>query len=392
MRIATLALSLPLLFAASCSNAQPGDSAPNQASDGKTGQAVAAPAPSPFKVTSLGAFDEPWAIKVEPGTGRIFMTDKPGKIEVIDPASGNSAGVSGAPTDVSYGGQGGMADIVFAPDYQASHGLYLSWVKADSSGKRYGVVGRGTLDCPTMANCAIHGLHEIWRQQPALQTFGQFALRMTFSPDGKYLFVSSGDLAKGDPAQDNSNNLGTIVRLNPDGTAASGNPFAGKPSPTNQIWTYGHRNPLGLKFDLSGQLWDLEHGPKGGDEINKLEPGKNYGWPLVSDGDNYDGTPIPDNHTRPDLAQPAVNWTPVIAPGDFIFYSGKLWPQWKGQAIVAGLKTQCLARVSLSDDTGKEVARYEMGHRMRDVAEAPDGSLYAIEDGKGGRLLHLTPK
>jgi len=178
----------------------------------------------------------------------------------------------------------------------------------------------------------------------------------------------------------------------PDGTPAKGNPFADKGHPADEIWTIGHRNPLGLKFDLNGQLWDLEHGPAGGDEINKLVPGDNYGWPLVSGGDNYNGTPIPRHSTRPDFHAPAINWTPVIAPGDMIFYSGKLWPEWKNQALVAGMKTQCIARVSLSDDHGTEVARYDMGHRIRDLAEAADGSLYVLEDAGGGRLLHLTPK
>ena len=380
MRIPTFALSLPLLVIASCGSAQSGDSA-----------AKAAPAATaaPFKVAAMGTFAEPWAIALEPGTGRIFITEKAGTMKVVDPKSGQSGSVTGTPK-VSYGGQGGFADVTFAPDYARSHTIYLSWVKDDGSGKRYGVVGRGKLNCPQLTNCAVDGLTEIWRQQPALDTFGQFALRMVFSPDGKYLFVSSGDMAKGDPAQDNSNNLGTIVRLNPDGTAAAGNPFAGKPSPTNQIWTFGHRNPLGLKFDSRGQLWDLEHGPMGGDEINKLVPGDNYGWPVVSNGDNYNGTPIPRHSTHPEFHAPAISWNPVIAPGDMIFYSGKLWPEWKGQAIIAGLKTQAIIRVSLSDDHGTEEARYDMGHRIRGLTEAADGSLYVIEDGKDGRLLHLT--
>jgi len=390
MRIATSLVSLPLLLIASCGSAQPGDSAAKAPANQQANKAVEKPAPSPFNVTSLGSFSEPWAIKVEPGTGRIFVTEKAGTMKVVDPASGQSAAVSGLPTDVSYGGQGGFADVAFAPDYGSSHTIYLSWVTKDSANKRYGVLGRGTLSCSQMTACAVQGLKVIWRQTPAYDTFGQFALRIVFSPDGKYLFVSSGDLVKGDPAQDLSTNLGKIVRLDLDGTAAAGNPFAGKPSPTDQIWTYGHRNPLGLKFDLDGQLWDVEHGPMGGDEINRLVPGKNYGWPLVSGGDNYNGTPIPRNETRPDLAGPAITWNPVIAPGGMIFYSGKLWPEWKNQAIIAGLKTQALIRVSLKGDKGTEEARYAMGHRIRGLAEAPDGSLYVIEDGKDARLLHLT--
>jgi glucose/arabinose dehydrogenase len=399
MRFATIALSLPLLFIASCGNAQSGDSAAKgvagahkSAAEQQADKAVEKPAPSPFNVASLGTFAEPWAIKVEPGTGRIFVTEKAGTMKVVDPANGQAAAVSGTPSDVSYGGQGGFADVAFAPDYASSHAIYLSWVTKEDGNKRYGVVGRGTLACAQLSSCRVEALKVIWRQQPALDTFGQFALRITFSPDGKYLFVSSGEMMKGDPAQDLSNNLGKIVRLNLDGTAAVGNPFASKGSPSDQIWTYGHRNPLGLKFDLSGQLWDLEHGPAGGDEINRLKPGDNYGWPVVSNGDDYSGTPIPRHWTHPEFHPPAIWWNPVIAPGDFIFYSGKLWPEWKGQAIIAALKTQAIIRVSLNGEHGTEEARYDMGHRMRDLTEAPDGSFYAIEDGNGGRLLHLTPK
>ena len=388
MRIATTVLSLPLLAIASCGSAQPGDSATAPAST-VAGQAVDAPADAPFKIASLGAFDEPWALAFEPGTGNVFITEKAGTMKFVQPASGRLGTVTGTP-QVSYGGQGGFADVAFAPDYRKSHAIYLSWAKADGSGKRYGVVGRGTLVCQEHDSCRIDGLKEIWRQQPAEDTFGQFALRLAFSPDGKYLFVSSGDLVKADPAQDLATNLGKIVRLNPDGTAAAGNRFAGKGSPADQVWTYGHRNPLGLEFDPSGQLWDLEHGPAGGDEINKLKAGVNYGWPVVSNGDNYNGTPIPRHSTHPEFHAPAISWNPVIAPGDFVFYSGKLWPEWKNQALIAGMKVQALVRVSLSGDKGTEEARYDMGHRIRGLAEAADGSIYVIEDAKGGRLLHLT--
>lgn len=388
MRIATFALSLSAVAIASCGSASSGESAP--ASPTGAWQPADLPAGTPFAATALGSFDEPWALAVEPGTGRLFITEKPGTMKVVDPKSGQIAPVGGTP-QVAYGGQGGFADVAFAPDYKTSHTIYLSWAKAGEGKTRYGVVGRGKLSCSALSACAVQDLKEIWRQNAAYETAGQFALRLAFSPDRKYLFVSSGEQMKGDPAQDTANNLGSIVRLNLDGTPAAGNPLAGKAGASPDIWTYGHRNPLGLKFDLNGQLWDLEHGPMGGDEINKLVPGDNYGWPLVSNGDNYNGTPIPRHSTRPDLHAPAISWNPVIAPGDFIFYSGKLWPDWKGQALIAGLKTQAIVRVSLSDDHGQELARYPMGHRMREIAEAPDGSLYALEDGKGGRLLHLTP-
>jgi glucose/arabinose dehydrogenase len=196
---------------------------------------------------------------------------------------------------------------------------------------------------------------------------------------------------QGAPAQNLGTNLGKVLRLNLDGTAAQGNPFAERGGVSREIWSYGHRNLLGLQFDSSGQLWDLEHGPRGGDEINKVIRGDNYGWPIVSNGDDYSGAPIPDHDTRPEFHAPAISWNPVIAPGDFIFYSGKLWPQWRGQALIPGLETMALVRVSLNDEKGKEEARYAFGKRLRDIVEASDGSLYVVEDGPGGRLLHLTP-
>ncbi len=378
MRFPAFVLALPVLAIAACGSAQSGASA--QASSETVG---------PFAVASLGAFAEPWALAVEPGTGNVFVTEKAGTMKFVQPANGRVGTVTGIPK-VSYGGQGGFADVAFAPDYAKSHAIYLSWVAADAEGKRYGAVGRGTLVCEEHDSCRVDGLKEIWRQSPALSTFGQFAVRMAFSPDGKYLFVASGDLAKGDPAQDTSNNLGKIVRLNLDGTPAAGNPLAAKGGAPD-IWTYGHRNPLGLRFDANGQLWDVEHGPAGGDEINELVPGDNYGWPVVSNGDNYNGTPIPRHPTHPEFHAPAISWNPVIAPGDLLFYSGKLWPEWKNQALVAGLKTQSIVRVKLSGGKGTEEARIDMGKRMRGLAEAPDGAIYAIEDGPGGRLLRLTP-
>ena len=381
MRIPTFALSLPLLAIASCGNAQSGDS-------------PARPTPAtgaPFKIEALGTFDEAWAISIEPGTGNLFITEKGGTMKFVQPANGRIGTVTGIPP-VAYGGQGGLADFIFAPDYAKSHTIYLSWAEAGEGGNKGGAVGRGTLVCEEHDSCRIDGLKVIWRQQPKVPGVLQYALRMTFSPDGKYLFVASGDRVSIDYVQKTDNNLGKIVRLTPDGKPAPGNPFAGKGSPADEIWTIGHRNPLGLQFDLKGQLWDLEHGPAGGDEINKLVPGDNYGWPVVSNGDNYNGTPIPRHSTHPEFHAPAISWNPVIAPGGFIFYSGKLWPDWKGQAIIAGMKTQALIRVALSGDKGTEEARYDMGHRIRGLAEAADGSLYVIEDAKGGRLLHLTPK
>ena len=205
-------------------------------------------------------------------------------------------------------------------------------------------------------------------------------------------FVASGERQKFTPAQDLSNNLGKILRLNLDGTPAAGNPFESKGGISAEIWSYGHRNILGLQFDAEGRLWALEHGPAGGDELNLIKPGLNYGWPLVSDGDHYDGRAIPRHATRPDLAAPAISWSPVIAPGDFIFYSGKMWPEWKGQALIAALGAGGIVRVRIEGEKATEQARYPLGNRIREIREAADGALYVLEDGKGGRLLRLSRK
>jgi glucose/arabinose dehydrogenase len=373
------------VLSASCGSAQPADNAVQS-------RAATANA-APFKVAEVASFDAPWAARFAPGTQVLFVTEKKGTMKFIDLPSGRMGTVTGIP-QVNFSGQGGFADVAFLPAESAptlsKRTIYLSWAEA-ADGPRSGLVGRGTLICDQADACRVDNLQVIWSQVPKTSGPLQYALRLTFSPDGKYLFVASGDRVAIDNVQKLDSNLGKIVRLTPDGKPAPGNPFAAQASPANEVWTYGHRNPLGLRFDLNGQLYDLEHGPRGGDEINRLELGKNYGWPLVSGGDNYNGTPIPKNDTRPDLAQPLIMWNPVIAPGDFLFYSGKLWPQWKNQALIAGLGSQAIVRVSIAGNKGTEEARYPMGHRLREIVEAADGSLYVLEDGTGGRLLHLTP-
>ena len=377
------ALSPLALLAASCGSPAAGDSAKPAAAEVKDA----------FKVEVLETFDEPWALAVLPNR-EILVTERAGKLKISSESLHRWSEVSGTPT-VDYGGQGGLGDVAIPPGPQpltfvATQPIYLSWVEAGPSGTRGAVIGAGLL-IPG-SNPELNNFHIIWRQDPKVTGRGHFSHRIAFSPDGKYLFLSSGERQKFTPAQDLTNNLGKVLRLNLDGTPAAGNPFASKGGVSAQIWSYGHRNLLGLQFDASGQLWDLEHGPAGGDELNRIEPGKNYGWPLVSDGDNYDGSPIPRNSTRPDLAQPAISWNPVIAPGDFIFYSGKLWPEWKGQALIAGMGYPGLVRVRIDRERGREEARYPLGKRIREIREAPDGSLLLLEDGKGGRLLRLTRK
>ncbi|MXO61376.1 PQQ-dependent sugar dehydrogenase [Altererythrobacter salegens] len=377
MKFPTSILSLPALVLASCAMAASGDSAAGT-----------------FAIEPAGSFDEPWALAFAPGTQVVFITEKGGTMKFVDLPSGKVGTVTGLPK-VAYGGQGGLGDVAFLPSEAAStlgrRTIYLTWAGDAGDDKLAAMMGKGTLVCDTADACRIEGLTEIWRQDPAIRSPGHFSHKIAFSPDGKYLFLSSGERMQGAPAQDLGTNLGKVLRLNHDGTPADGNPFAERGGVSRQIWSYGHRNLLGLKFDLDGQLWDLEHGPRGGDEINMVEPGANYGWPVRSNGSDYNGDDIPDHTADDGFSKPAIWWTPVIAPGDFLFYSGKLWPEWRNQALIANLGTQSLVRVGFEGGKGTELQRTDFGKRLRDIAEAPDGSLYVIEDGEGGRLLHLTP-
>ena len=369
-------------------------------STGESAEAQSTPAPSaqdgrPFSVEAHGAYDEPWAAAFVPGTSVLVITLKSGKMMGFDTRNERAIFFEGVP-EVDYGGQGGMGDVAFLPSESAAtltdRTIYLSWVEAGSGDTRGAAVGKGRMVCEEHQTCRIDGLKVIWRQQPKVTGRGHFSHRITFSPDEKYMFVASGDRQKMAPAQDLANTLGTTVRLTLDGKPAPGNPFAGRGSPSNEIWSYGHRNILGLKFDAQGRLWDLEHGPQGGDELNLVEPGDNYGWPVVSDGVHYGGEDIPDHSTRPEFHAPAISWTPVIAPGDFVFYSGKLWPEWKGDALIAAMEPSGLVRVEIDGTRASEAARYPFDKRIREIVEGPDGALWLLEDKQGGRLLELRPR
>ena len=362
-------------------------------------QPVSTPAPTggtgdvAFATEQLGEFEEPWAAAFAPGTSTLFVTEKAGTIKFYDMASKRMGTVTGAPT-VDFGGQGGLGDIAFLPAEASGtidrRTIYLSWAEAGSGDTRGAAVGRGTLVCQEADACRIEGLQVIWRQ-PKVTGRGHYSHRFAVSPDGKHLFVASGDRQKMEPAQDTSNNLGSIVRLNLDGTPAAGNAFTGQAGKAQDIWSYGHRNTLGLAFDAQGRLWNIEHGPAGGDEINLISKGKNYGWPVVSEGDHYDGKVIPPHSTRPEFAAPAIAWNPVIAPGDFIIYRGSMFPALRGQAIIGGMKPTVLVRVAFEGEKGREVARNPMERRIREVVEAPDGSILLLEDKAGARLWRLTP-
>ena len=342
-----------------------------------------------LSVTDVATFDEPWAMTFLPGTDLALVTEKKGRLKLWREGEATSSDVAGVPL-VAYGGQGGFGDVVAAPDYVSSGMIYLSWAEPGEGDTRGAVVGRARLVLDGKPR--LEGLTVIWRQHPKVSGKGHYSHRIAFSPDGQYLFITSGDRQKMTPAQDLTGNLGKVVRLLPDGTPAPGNPLAEKGGVPAQIWSWGHRNLLGIAFSPDGRLWDIEHGPAGGDEINLVEPGRNYGWPLVSDGDHYDGRPIPRNRTRPDLAQPAISWNPVIAPGNMIFYTGKAFPQWQGQALIAALGAGGIVRVAIEGTTARELERIELGNRIREIEQAPDGTLYVLEDGEDGRLRHIAPR
>jgi glucose/arabinose dehydrogenase len=306
-------------------------------------------------------------------------------------ADGTIGEISGIPA-VSHGGQGGFGDIVLAPDYATSGRIYVSYVEAGPNDTHGAVVARGRLQLSgtggTLAN-----LEPVWHQVPKVTGQGHYSHRIAFH-DG-YLWISSGDRQKFDPAQDMQANLGKILRLNLDGSVPSDNPFADQGGVTAQIWSLGHRNPLGLAFDAAGRPWDVEMGPMGGDELNLVRRGANYGYPIVSNGDHYDGRDIPDHHLRPEFAAPAVWWNPVISPSSLLFYTGSQFPDWRGDAFIGGLSSQSLIRIEFDGDTAREAQRFEMGRRIRAVEQGPDGAIWLLEDARPGRggngwLLKLT--
>jgi glucose/arabinose dehydrogenase len=357
------------------------------------GEAVAATSSSgkdSFVATPMGKFNEPWAMTFLPD-GRLLVTEKKGALKV-HAVGGATGDVSGVPT-VAYGGQGGFGDVILHPQFASNNLVYLSYVEPGEKGTRGAAVARAKLTLGAQGGGALSNLQVIWRQVPKVDGEGHFGHRMVFSPDG-LLFISSSDRQKFDPAQDMRANLGKIVRLKDDGSLPGDNPFASQGGVTAQIWSLGHRNVLGLAFDAQGRLWAQEMGPAGGDELNLIERGANYGYPIVSNGNHYDGRNIPDHPTRPEFKAPLVTWNPVISPAGLLIYSGNLFPAWKGNAFIGGLNSKSLVRIAIEGTTAREAERFDMGQRIREVEQGPDGALWLLEDersGSGGRLLKLTP-
>ncbi|MDH3418092.1 MAG: PQQ-dependent sugar dehydrogenase [Gammaproteobacteria bacterium] len=355
----------------------------------------------PFNVEPVTSFDEPWALTFLPD-GRMLVTEKKGNLFIVTRDGQKSDSIDGVP-DVDYGGQGGLGDVALHPNYPANKIIYLSYAEGGVGDTRGAAVARAVLT-EDSGGGYLSDLEVIWRQYPKVVGFGHYGHRLQFDDEG-YLWISSGDRQKFTPSQDMQSNMGKILRLHDDGSIPDDNPFVDYFTNQNpladdigvygQIWSLGHRNPLGLAFDLDGGLWDMEMGPSGGDELNRIRRATNYGYPIVSNGEHYDGRPIPNHDTHPEFQAPAVWWTPVVSPGNLIFYGGTMFRDWRGDALIAGLSSQAIVRVEIDGDTAREVERYNMGARIRGVVEGPDGAIWVLEDeeeGSMGRLLKLTPR
>ena len=343
----------------------------------------------PFASIEVARFDEPWAMTFLPD-GRLLVTEKKGKLKLVDVATGQMGDVTGVPT-VAYGGQGGFGDVVLHPQFASNRWVYLSYAESGANNTRGAVVVRAQLTLTPGANTgSLSNPQTLWQQAPKVTGEGHYGHRIAFDRNGK-LWITSGDRQKFTPAQDMQSNLGKILRINDDGSIPADNPFVNQGGVAAQVWSLGQRNPLGIAFDGQGQLWEHEMGPSGGDELNLIERGSNYGWPVVSNGDNYDGSTIPDHDTRPEFNAPEAWWTPVIAPAGFIIYSGNMFPYFHGNGFIGGLASQALIRVELVGTQGREAARYSFGGRIREVEQGPDGAIWILRDGTNAPLLKLTP-
>ena len=399
--------ALALAFLPTCANAQ--NNAGNQPNDTAL----------PFTLTKVASFNLPWRIAFLPD-GRMLVTEKVGPVWLVT-QDGVKTPVANAPAVLARG-QGGMFGVYLSPKYATDHTVYLTYSEPGEGGSSL-AMARANLALTT-DTASLDRLEVLWREMPK-GNGGQFGAAIAFSPDGQYLFLTVGDRQRMTPAQNPDTQLGKILRLTLDGKPAPGNPNAGKtgaatldliapprdtevaktapvvstytvPGPNlapAETWASGFRTPYGLAFGPDGRLWEVEHGPRGGDELNLIERGKNYGWPLVAYATNYNGVAIASPDTRPDLAKPVIYWTPIMAPGNITFYKGAMFPQWKGSALVSGLASQSLVRITFDGKGGASTAeRWGVGFRARDVAVGPDGALWMVEDANPGWLYKIVKK
>jgi len=349
-------------------------------------------------IAPVATFDKPWSVNFLPD-GRILVTEAFFGVRLATQNGVVSDPIPGLPANMNV-----PFDILPSRNFASDRTIYLSIAEMGPNGTPIGKNGDGlgeggaglavltaTLNTPTNGTPSFTNVKVIWRQVPKNLARGEFGAKMTFSPDGKYLFITSGDRSTFGPQQVLDNTLGKTIRLNVDGTVPTDNPFANQGGTAAEIWTLGHRNAYGIAFDGAGQLWESENGPAGGDEFNLIEPGLNYGWSTVSLGNQYTGEIIQKPVANDGFVATALDWTPAIAPSGMIFYTGTTFANWQNLAIQAALKDKSLVIVQVNGRTATEIDRVPMNARIRDVRQAPDGSIWALEDSPTGRLLRLTP-
>jgi aldose sugar dehydrogenase len=334
----------------------------------------------------VSGLNHPWGMAFLPGNRLLITERNTGHLYILDTDHTLSKPLKGVP-EVRAHGQGGLMDVALDPQFEENNYIYLSYAKPGKGGTAATALGRGKF-----ADGRIDNFQDIFVQEPYLDGPNHFGNRIAFSPDGTYLFLGLGERFQFDPAQDLSNHLGKVIRIYPDGRVPEDNPFAGQEKAEDEIWSLGHRNIEALAFQPeTGVLWAGEMGPKGGDELNKIEKGANYGWPVVSWGDHYGGTRIPDPPTRQEFKDAVVHWTPVISPSGMVFYQGGMFSDWKNNAIIGGLTTGELIRMVFDSNAVKEEDRLPLGDRVRDVDEGPDGAIYVLTDQNDGKLLRISP-
>lgn len=339
--------------------------------------------------TVTEGLDHPWAIEFLPD-GSMLVTERPGNLRTVSSEGEVSGPIDGVP-EVDARGQGGLLDVAVAPDFEESRRIFLSFAEPRGNGNGT-AVATGVLD---KSNERLTGLKVIFRQQPSWRSRGHFGSRIVFATDGT-MYVTLGDRQTDESrfhAQDRSNHIGTVVRINRDGSIPDDNPFANGEDGAPEVWSYGHRNLQAADLHPeTGELWTIEHGPRGGDELNQPEPGRNYGWPTITYGVEYSGSKVGKGITEKEgMEQPVYYWDPVIAPSGMDFYEGDRFPAWRGDLFVGGLASQQVTRLVMEDGRVTAEEWLSIGHRVRDVREGPDGAIYLITDEGNGKVLRIVP-